>query len=46
LSVIFFTCLGKNMFQSYLNQKHRVLRKNKVNTYRAPVFHLITAQLF
>jgi hypothetical protein len=35
------------MFKSHwIKSNHRVPRTNKVDTYGAPVFHLIIAQLF
>jgi hypothetical protein len=40
-------CKKKNVFKSNLiKSNHRVLRKNKVDTYGAPVLHLIIAPLF
>ncbi len=45
--VYFLLCKEKIMFQSPLiKSNHLVIRKYKVDTYGAPVLHLIIAELF
>jgi hypothetical protein len=47
LSVKFILFKEKNMFKSHLKKSnHRVLQKNKVYTFGAPVLHMIVVPLF
>jgi hypothetical protein len=47
LSIIVLLIKEKIMFKSHkIESNHRVLRKNKVDTYGATVLHLIIATLF
>ncbi len=44
---VFFTFKEKIMFKSHLiKSNHRVLGKNKVDTYGAPILHVIIAPIF